>query len=466
MTGNLRVLVVDDDRISRRATLRQLQDAGYLADAVENAFQALERLEAQSWDVVVTDLRMPMMDGVALLREIKKKYPSTDVILMTAYGTVETAVAAMQEGAADYLEKPFPVHELDLRLKKLWELREAHAEVNALKAILDEEQSCFGLVVGRSPVMRSACDSIGIFAKHDAPVLITGETGTGKELVARALHREGPRARGPFIPVACGTIPRELAESELFGHEKGSFTGATQRRRGSFERADTGTLLLDDVDDLPLEIQVKLLRVLQEGTFRRVGGSEEITVDVRVVATSKLPLDAAAKSGRFRDDLFYRLRGLEIHLPPLRERGDDVLLLAEHFLRILAAREAGPVKTLSLEAAACLRRYRWPGNVRELRRAMESASVLCRNSEIRPEHLPEYLRDENGGFEGRLFSLHLGPNNAVHFNDVVEDFESALIQWALRRAGGQQTHAAEILGIPRTTLQSKLVHHREEKPEN
>ncbi len=455
MNPRLRVLVVDDERLSRISMVCQLKDAAYEAEACESAQVALAALARATWDVVVTDLRMPGMSGLELLGEIRRQYPGVDVIVITAYGNVETAVDAMRAGAADFLTKPFGFSELDFRLKKLAELRAARSEVNSLRALIDDACKC-GLV-GSSPAMARVCERISAFAGHDAPVLITGETGTGKEMVARALHNQSPRAGKPFIAVGCGTIPRELAESELFGHEKGAFTGASQRRKGSFERADGGTLLLDDIDDLPLDLQVKLLRVLQEGTLTRVGGSEEIKVDVRVVATSKVDLDKAAAAGKFRDDVFYRLRGLEIRLPPLRERGDDVLILAQHFLRAIAAHNHAQPKTLSPEAARVLRACPWRGNVRELRRAIETAVVLCPAEEIKVEHLPEYLNREATP-EGRnaRFALELNGCEHVNLKELVTQFEDSVIEWAMRKSDGQQAKAADLLGLPRTTFQSRI----------
>ena len=452
MSPKLRVLVVDDERLSRETTTQQLREAGHEAEAVENAFQALKQLEEDRWDVVLTDLRMPTMDGLEFLKKVKQNSPEIEVILMTAYGTVETAVAAMREGAADFLTKPFSFHELELRLRNLTRFQEIQRELNRLKAALDPTQA-YGALVGRSVVMRKVFEQIELFAQNAAPVLIVGESGTGKELVARALHERGPRCQEPFVALACGAIPGELAESEILGHEKGSFTGAIQRRRGSFERAHRGTLLLDDVDDLPIEIQVKLLRVLQEGTLQRVGGEKEIEIDVRVIATTKLDLAQAVEEGRFREDIFYRLHGLEIKLPPLRERGEDILLLAEHFLRVLATDETSR-RSLTPEVADCLLRHAWPGNVRELRRVLESAVVVCRDSEILPRHLPEYLREEQAG--PKLFALHLAGVDSVALKDLVQKFEDELIKWAMKEAGGEQQRAAQLLGLPRTTLQSKL----------
>ncbi|GMV42782.1 MAG: sigma-54-dependent Fis family transcriptional regulator [Myxococcales bacterium] len=448
----LRVLVVDDERLSRVTTTRQLQDAGFVADGVDNGYQALEALHGRGFDVVLCDLRMPGLDGIEVLERVRAEMPDVDVLLMTAYGTVETAVKAMQLGAADYLTKPFHFKHLEHRLGKLAELRMYRREVSRLEAMLGDDEA-FGGIVGRSPGMVEVAGRIRTFTEWSAPVLITGETGTGKELVSRALHALSARARRPFVPVPCGAIPETLAESELFGHEKGAFTGATGQRHGAFERAHGGTLLLDDVDDLPPTIQVKLLRVLQEGTFVRVGGSRETHVDVRVIATTKVELAERVGAGAFRADLFYRLRGLSVHIPPLRERGEDLLLLAATFLR-RSAEGAGRRLALSPEAAAVLRSYPWPGNVRELRHAMESCCLVCPGPEVLPAHLPEFLRDGEGGEE--LFTLRLAGRESVAFADVVHRFEDQLIRWAMERAGGQQTRAAELLGLPRTTFQSKL----------
>ena len=283
--------------------------------------------------------------------------------------------------------------------------------------------------------------------------MITGETGTGKEVVSRALHQNSSRKNKPFVAVGCGNIPRELAESELFGHEKGAFTGAASRRIGSFEHADGGTLLLDDIDDLPLELQVKLLRVLQEGTIVRVGNTQEINVDIRIIATTKVDLEAAAEANRFRPDLFYRLRGLELHLPPLRERNADILMLANHFLKRLCP-AGSPIKGLTAEAGQMLMRYPWPGNVRELRRAMESAMVLAGAGEITPMALPSFL--QRGRSSSSSFTLNLADCTEISLPEMLLEFEKELIKWGLSKSAGSQSMAAQLLGIPRTTLQSKL----------
>ncbi len=450
----MRILLVDDERISRVTTGRQLGQVGYQVQTAETAEQALQLFVEQPCDVVITDLRMPGMDGLELLAQLRRERPETDVIVMTAYGSVETAVRAMREGAADYLTKPFRFAELHERLNKIADMRGIRRELKSLRLQM-LAGATDGDMVGQSPAMQQVRERLRLYADHDAPLLIQGETGTGKEVVSRALHALGPRNRQPFVAVACGAVPHELAESELFGHEKGSFTGAVKQRAGVFEQAHGGTLLLDDVDDLPLDIQVKLLRALQEQVITRVGGDHPFRVDVRLIATTKVPLRNAVAAGRFREDVFYRLRGLELRLPPLRERGDDVLLLAKAFLRQQSEAKGAPLLVLARATADLLRAYPWPGNVRELRRAMESAAVLCPGDTVLPEHLPDEFRDGEAAAAQR-FKLNLAGAEQLPFQAMVHDFEDRLIDWAMQRADGQQGKAAELLGLARTTLQSKL----------
>jgi DNA-binding NtrC family response regulator len=459
MNDCFRVLVVEDEPITRKVLHDQVAGLGFACEVAENGFVALAALKTATWDVVLTDLRMPGMDGIELLRKTKAMFPETEVILVTGQGGVKEAVAAMQEGAADFLRKPVQTEELKVRLTKAAATRAIRRELANLRSCLDVSGSGIGLA-GDSPAMHTIHQRIKTFAASSVPVLVTGRTGTGKEVVSRALHVQGPRSHGPFVAIACGAVPQSLAESELFGHEKGAFTGAIQLRRGSFERANGGTILLDDVDDLPLEIQVKLLRVLQEGTLQRVGGEKEITVDVRVIATTKEDLAKAVAEGRFREDLFYRLRGLELVLPPLKDRGSDVLLLAQFFLGSIASRDRTAPKRLSPETAKLLRQYDWPGNIRELRQVMETASVLCPELEISPEHLPDFVQRRSASMsqESDVLSLNLDLEacGSIQFRKMVEQFEKKLIDWALTRSGGNQSQAAELLQLPRTTFQSKL----------
>ena len=451
--SQFRVMVVDDERLSRLTTAKQLAAAGYKSSDAASGQEVLDRCAAgECWDLVLTDLRMPGMDGVELLRELKRCCPTTEVILMTAYGSVQDAVEAMRLGAIDFLTKPFVFGELELRIDRLRERKGERAELDVLRGLVGER---FGMV-GSSPCIERVAQRITTFAKSEAPVLVTGETGTGKEVVSRALHLASGRA-GRFVAVGCGTIPAELAESEFFGHERGAFTGATSRRLGRFEEADDGTLLLDDVDDLPLDLQVKLLRVLQEGTLVRVGGRGEVEVDVRVVATTKVDLEKAVEAGSFRPDLFYRLRGLELRLDPLREREGDIPLLADHFLERLAAKTGQPRKRFSPGALQILCRYDWPGNVRELSRGVESAVVLSPADVIGPESLPDFLLQQ--GSKRGAFELNLGNAESIDMHELVVEFERRLLRWGLARGEGKQTAAARALGLPRTTLQSKLREH-------
>jgi two-component system, NtrC family, response regulator len=452
--GRMQILIVDDDTIIRATTERRLTQHGYDVETFPNAYAALERLETGRCDLLLTDYKMTGMDGIELMRKVRSLAPEVEVVLMTAYGTVEIAVEAMQLGAADVMTKPFQLEELELRIGRILQARQTKSELELLRGIVGTPNREYGLV-GNCPQIIEVRRRVRQFAAHAAPVLITGETGTGKEVVARALHHSGPRAKENFVAVGCGTIPHELAESELFGHEKGAFTGASAVRRGSFGQADGGTLLLDDVDDLPLAIQVKLLRVLQEGTMTRVGGQKTINVDVRVIATSKIDLGKVLEEGgAFRPDLYYRLRGLEIQLPPLRECGTDIVTLTNHLLGVVAVDEGVEPKSISVEALEVLQRYPWPGNVRELRRALESATVLCPGARIGLEHLPDFLRqtDDHSPF----YRLRLEGCSSVDYLSLVGGFEQEVIEWAMRKSGGRQTNAARMLGIPRTTLQSKL----------
>lgn len=451
----MNILVVDDAQLSRDAISSFLNESGYHAEAHANAFSALEALDSSHWDLVVTDLRMPTMDGLQFLKEIKARSPSTAVIIMTAYGTVETAVQAIREGALDYVTKPFHSEQLRLRIERLQELVRTRQELDALKRTLGPSASYAGLV-GSSPEMRKVFQLIDQFADRPGNVLITGETGTGKEMVARALHARGQRKSGPFIPVSCAAVPRDLAESELFGHEAGAFTGAARRRHGHVEMAQGGTLFLDDVDDMPMEIQPKLLRAIQEREFQRVGGERLLKADLRIFSSTKKDLAELAQSGRFRQDLLYRLQVLNIWLPPLRGRKGDILVLARHFLELNAREtgEAAKVLPLSADAEKKLLRHEWPGNVRELRHAIEYAVAVCNGTTIEAEDLQ--LRLSPVAQPKKPYALKLEELDEVDLRAMQAEIEKETIMWALQQARGDQGRTAEMLKIPRTTLLYRL----------
>lgn len=450
----LRILVVDDEKANRSILAQRLNSAGHLAEAHESPVSALKAIDGANWDIVLTDLCMPNMDGMEFMKELKARSPETSVILMTAFGNVQSAVEAMRAGASDYITKPFSFDELVIRLNNLAEVRAINTEVVTLRKAVGSSLLFCGMV-GSSPQMRRIFDLINRFADNPSNILIEGETGTGKEQVAHALHMRSANAKGPFVAVGCANVPRELAESELFGHEIGAFTGATRRRKGRVEMAQGGTLFLDDVDDLPIELQGKLLRVIQEHKFERVGGEQTLTADVRFISASKVNLETLVSQGKFRDDLMYRLRVLVLALPPLRERKDDIHLLAMHFLSALAIQRNVPAMALSQGALDCLLGHSWPGNVRELRHAMEYAVAMANGNEIQPGDLPPTLKSVTEHLQSP-FCVPLETSEKIDMRLYVDKFEQALMQWALKKANGHQGNAAELLSIPRTTLQSKL----------
>jgi DNA-binding NtrC family response regulator len=448
----LRILVIDDEKLKRMTLKTQLGDEGYFVETGENAFVGLEKLKHNVFDVVVTDLRMPSMDGISFLKEIKKISPATEVIMMTAYGTIENAVEAMKEGAYDYLTKPFPYDELSIKLKRLMEYQKGKAQIEVLQKKI-ESQYRYQNLIGRSKIMQTVFEKADAVADSNTSILIQGETGTGKELMANAIHYNSQRKNAPFIKLSCAVLHREILESELFGHEKGSFTGALYRKRGRFELADKGTIFLDEVDDIPVDLQVKLLRVLQERTFERVGGEQSLEVDVRVICATKKDKQMVTEE-KFREDLYYRLNVVKIELPPLRERREDILLLAEHFLNKFSAEKNTPVKRLVTKTQKILLNYNWTGNVRELENVIEHAVTLCKSDQIAIDDLPDYLRDI--GEPANIISIEPGGSRNIDLSEAISDVEAKLIYWALKEAGGNQVKTAEILNIPRTTLRDKL----------
>ena len=444
MSDKAVILIVDDEKNTREGLARALRDDYYVAEA-ENGLRALEWLETNHADVVLSDLRMPGMDGMALLSRLLARDPKPVLILLTAYGNIETAVEAMKRGAYDFLAKPVNLDRLELLLKRALAERRLDAENRRLKAQLDSKYG-FENILGASPAMQEVFDTIRQVAPTRATVLIQGESGTGKELVARALHQCSARAQGPFIPVHCAALAPTLLESELFGHEKGAFTGAQERRRGRFEMADGGTLFLDEIGEIDPLVQVKILRAIEERKFERVGGAETIGVDVRLVAATNRDLKKMVEAGTFREDLFYRLHVVNLTLPPLREREGDIVLLAQHYLKALAAENGKALKGLTPEAMDALTAYAWPGNVRELRNVIERMVVLGAGPVLTARDLPPAVR-----------AAAAAPAPATtRAGRVLRDAERQLILEALRRHKDNRTQAAQDLGISRRTLHRKL----------
>jgi len=401
-------------------------------------------------DVVVTDLVMPSLDGMELLRRVKALHAGATVLLITAHGSVEKAVAAMREGAADFVTKPFSMAQLLIRIESVCSRRQLQEENVRLREQLEERYS-FSNIIGKSRKMQEVFWLIQEVAHSDASVLIQGDSGTGKELVASAIHYNSRRRAGPYIRVSCASLPESLVESELFGYEKGAFTGATQRRIGRFEAAAGGTLFLDEIGDLPLAVQAKLLRVLQERQIERLGSNRPIDVDVRFVSASLRSLEEGIAEGGFREDLFFRINTVPIRLPPLRERREDIPLLAQAFLREFSGERGKEIEGLSDDALEVLDGHAWPGNVRELRNVIERAVVFCRGSQITPEHLPPSLRDAPP-----LPPSLASPRSAEPLRRAVERAEMETIRAALAATDGRRNDAAEILGISRKTLWEKI----------
>ncbi len=440
----LEILLVDDEPTLRLSMGDALEDAGHRVTRAADGRVALEIVRARVFDVVVTDIRMPGLDGLSLFREVRESSPDTSVILMTAYGAVDDAVGALREGAYDYLTKPFEVGELLVRVGRIAERHALRAELDRARGQLARQETERELI-GRCPPMVRLIDRIDTLAPSNAPVFIQGESGTGKELVARRLHALSERPDGPFVPVHCAAFPETLIEAELFGHERGAFTGAVRRREGRFKVASGGTLFLDEVAEIPLPAQAKLLRSLQEGTIEPLGTSEPVRVDVRIVSATHRDLKACVRAGTFREDLYYRLKVLDVRVPPLRDRRADLPLLVEHFLRRFDPDSPG----LTPRAWASLKSHDFPGNVRELEHAIHHGVVLARGGEVGLEHLPEDVVGTVAVPEG-------DGDDVTPLTLAVKAFERDYIQRALRVAGGKKTRAAELLGISRKNLWEKL----------
>ncbi len=445
-----RILVVDDEENLRHMLSVVLKKQGYMVESAAHGGEALELLAAGGYDFILSDIMMPVMDGRALLGEISRLGIGGTVIMMSAYGDIETALECMQKGAYDYISKPFRNDEIVLVLKKAVERERLKEENRRLKEELRLEGSCGG-IISRSPAMLEVFSLIRRVCDYRTTVLISGESGTGKELVARALHYEGARRGGPFVAINCAAIPETLLESELFGHARGAFTDAISDKAGLFEQADGGTLFLDEIGEMPLSLQVKLLRVLQDEEVRRLGGGVTKRVDVRVVSATSRRLEDEVASGRFREDLFFRLNVFAISLPPLRERPEDIPLLAEHFLQRYCRRFVKGVESLSPGAMAAMSAYPWPGNVRELENVIERGVILCDLPELGVAQLPErVLASRSRGDE----LLMVGESLSIKQSG--EALERALIRRALEKTGGNRTHAARLLEISHRALLYKL----------
>ncbi len=439
------LLVVDDDRANLASLERIFQREGLEVVTASDGKAALDILRRQRISVCLTDLMMPGMSGLDLLRAIKTVSPETETVLMTAFGTVETAVEAMKEGAWDFVTKPFKRIQIVKAVARALDQQSLVLENQVLRAQLQDSRRD-RTIIGNSLPMRQVMDMVGQVAPSSATVLLLGESGTGKELFARAIHNQSSRAQRPFIALNCAALPESILEAELFGHEKGAFTGATARRQGRFELADSGTLFLDEIGEMSTQVQVKLLRVLQEGEFERLGGTQTLKVNVRIIAATNKDLEAEVAAGRFREDLFYRLNVISLTLPPLRERKDDVALLAHHFIKLYAAKNGKRITGLSREALDALMVWHWPGNVRELENAVERAVVLCRGESLALEDLPPQIRE--GEAATKVLTIPIGT--------PLEDIEKMVIRETLAATRGDKRLTAQLLGIATRTIYRKI----------
>jgi two-component system response regulator HydG len=441
-----RILVVDDEQSHRTMLKAVLTKEGYDISEADDGISAVKSVESESFDLILMDIRMTDMDGIEAMGQIKKMSPSIPVIMMTAYASIKTAVEALKSGAYDYLTKPLDIDELKILTKKALEHYRLQEENVLLKERLADRFD-FSKIIGKSRRMKELFENLSLVAPSDATVLIYGESGTGKELVANAIHQNSPRGQKPFIKVSCAALPETLLESELFGHERGAFTGALARKAGRFQLADGGTLFLDEVNVMSPTTQVKLLRVLQEREFEPLGSTKTIHVDIRLITATNKELEAEVKEGRFREDLFYRLNVVPIHLPPLRERKEDIPLLADHFFKLYQEKNKKSVKGFLPKTIDTLMRYDWPGNIRELENVMERAILMCRSEYLSPQDLPPPFQEEQIG-EQPIVSIPPGM--------TLETLEKEAIIQTLEETGGNRTQTAQILGISRKTLQNKL----------
>lgn len=441
------ILIIDDEKQMCWVLEKALQREGYTVISENSGKSGLDRILRDVPALVILDLKMPDIDGLQVLEQAKRVYPKLPVIMLTAHGNIDNAIEAMKIGAVDYLTKPFDLDELLLTVRQNLRITRLQTEVKFLRSELARK---YGYIVGQSPAMQEVIQLIEQVAKSNANVMITGESGTGKEVTAVAIHRNSLRSDAQFVPVNCAAIPEQLLESELFGHEKGAFTGASARKPGRFELADGGTIFLDEITEIPVGMQAKLLRVLQEKSFERVGGIESLQVDVRILAATNRDPKEAIESGRLREDLYYRLNVVQIYLPPLRERRQDIPLLAMHFMKKFST--TYQVQSISGEAMQILEHYDWPGNIRELQNVIERAAIICRGDKILPEHLPEELRQSRQTKRGIVIRF---PDQGISLHQL----EKELIIKALGVSGGNQTRAAKLLGISRSALLYRIQKH-------
>jgi DNA-binding NtrC family response regulator len=451
--NSVKILVVDDEDYMREIVRQALENASYHVDEAADGNAAILMLRQSAYDVIITDLRLPGISGENILREALSIFPETIIIIMTGYGNVQTAVDAIRRGAYDFLPKPFQLDEMVMRVEKGLQERQLKSENVLFRSEL-QERFHFSNLIGNSPAMQDIYRLVSLVATKTSTVLIEGETGTGKELIARAIHYNGPRKDQPMVCVNCGAIPANLLEDELFGHVKGAFTGAHQHRIGRFEQADGGTLFLDEVGTLPMELQVKMLRVLQEREFQKVGGTTSIKVDVRIIAATNTNLLESVGKGEFREDLYYRLNVIPIHIAPLRERRDDIPLLISHFTRKFCAEQHLTPKKISHDAMKQLVAFDWPGNVRQLENALEMAVALSDQKDtLDPEDFPLIAKSTR---QDQIFRHISIPDEGIQFNSIVSELEKRLILQSLEASKGNKKKAASLLNLKRTTFVEKL----------
>jgi len=438
-----RILVVDDEPLIRKLLREILKKEGYEISLAEDGVTALEQIKKKNFEMIITDIRMPGISGIKLLEMVNQISPSTLVVAITAHGSIENAVEAMKKGAYDYITKPITPQQIKLIIQKASQHKNLLDENRYLREEINQKYH-FEELIGKSPPIKSIYKMIARVASSKSTILIQGETGTGKELVARAIHYHSPRKNNPFIKVNCAALPSDLLESELFGHEEGAFTGAIKKREGRFELANKGTLLLDEISETTLTFQAKLLRVLQkEGEFERVGGTKTIKADVRIIATTNRELEKSIKERKFREDLYYRLNVIPIYLPPLRERKEDIPLLAHYFLRKYNRQNGAKIESISPDCFALMKEYNWPGNIRELENIIERAVVMTEGKVILPQHLS--------------FKLPSEKDNIFHPGEItLEEMERKLIEKTLEKTGGNRTKTAEMLGVTVRTIRNKI----------